>query len=316
MALALVALGVAALTAGGDLLVRGAVALARVLRVSTAVIGLTVVAAGTSTPELAVSFFAALQGKSDIAVANVVGSNIFNVAAILGLAAVIAPLVVHMTAVRLEWPLMAVISVMFLLLARDGVIGRLEGVVFLTVLVVFTAYMIRLARRETTASDEVEVAAGLAGWTTRGRRLLVHVGLLAGGLILLVAGAHVLVRGAAALAAAAGLSERVIGLTIVAAGTSMPELATSLVAAWRRQADIALANVLGSNIFNLAGILGLVAVVTPQHVNPAISQGDNWWMVGFALVLFPILRSGMRIGRGEGALLLGAYGMYLALLLR
>ena len=267
-------------------------------------------------PELAVSLLAAVQGKGDLAVANVVGSNIFNIAAILGLAAVIAPLTVHMTAVRLEWPLMAMISVAFLFLSRDGVVGRLEGMGLLAVLVVFTVYMVRLARRETTASDAVEFAAGLAGWTVRGRRILLDIGLLVGGVVLLVAGADVLVRGAAALAAAAGLSERVIGLTIVAAGTSMPELATSLVAAWRRQAGIALANVLGSNIFNLAGILGLVAVVTPQRVNPAIMQSDSWWMAGFALVLFPILRTGMRIGRGEGALLLGAYGVYLVLLLR
>jgi cation:H+ antiporter len=284
--------------------------------VSTAVIGLTVVAAGTSMPELAVSLFASFQGKGDIAVGNIVGSNIFNVAAILGISALVVPLTVHMTAVRLEWPVMAILSLMFLLLARDGAINRVEGGFLLFMLVVFTAYVIRLARRETTAEDAAELATSVEGWTGPGRRLAVDVGFVIGGLILLVVGAQVLVRGAATLAAAAGLSERVIGLTIVAAGTSMPELAASLVAVRRKQAGIALANVIGSNIFNLAGILGLVSVVTPQHVNPAIIHSDNWWMVGFAVVLFPIIRSGMRIGRGEGALLLAAYGVYLALLLR
>ncbi|MDH4042847.1 MAG: calcium/sodium antiporter [Gemmatimonadota bacterium] len=312
----MVVVGIAALAAGGELLVRGAVSLARALRVSTAVIGLTVVAAGTSMPELAVSLFASLQGKADIAVGNVVGSNIFNVAAILGIAALLAPMVVHLTAVRLEWPVMAIVSVGFLLLARDGIIDRLEGGVLLVVLIGFTTYMIRLARRHTTPEDAAAFATSVDGWTGQGRRLAVDLGLVAGGVILLVGGAQVLVRGAATLATAAGLSERVVGLTIVAAGTSMPELAASLVAARRKQAGIALANVIGSNIFNLAGILGLVSVVTPQRVNSAIIHSDNWWMVGFAIVLFPIIRSGMRIGRGEGAVLLAAYGVYLALLLR
>ena len=316
VALLLILAGIALLAGGGDLLVRGAVSLARLLRVSTAVIGLTVVAMGTSMPELAVSLLAAVEGKSDIAVGNVVGSNIFNVVAILGISALIVPLVVHMTAVRLEWPAMAIVSLQFLLLARDGTVDRLEGAFFLVALVAFTAYMVRLARRDLSAADADTLAASVESWTVRGRRLALDLGLVVGGVLILVAGAQVLVRGATSLALAAGVSERVIGLTIVAAGTSMPELAASLMAAWRKQADIALANVIGSNIFNLAGILGVVALITPQRVNPAIVASDNWWMVGIALLLFPVMRSGMRIGRGEGALLLAVYAVYLVTLLR
>jgi cation:H+ antiporter len=317
LALAFVVSGIALLAAGGDTLVRGSVSLARLLRVSTAVIGLTVVAAGTSTPELAVSLVAALQGRSDIAVANVVGSNIFNVAVILGASALALPLVVHITAVRLEWPFMFVTSLVFLLLVRDGLLDRLEGGFLLVGVAGFTVYMVRLARREVTPPETAELEAGLARKLPRPRphQTLIDVGRVMLGLALLVAGGEVLVRGAVALAEQAGMSERVIGLTVVAAGTSMPELATSIIAARRGQTDIALANIIGSNIFNIGGILGIVALIRPQQVNPQMIASDAWWMVGTALVLWPLMRTGMKIGRLEGALLLAAYGVYLSLLL-
>jgi cation:H+ antiporter len=309
----LVVLGLALLGAGGEALVRGAVSLAKLLRVSTAVIGLTIVAAGTSMPEMAVSLLAALTGKSDLAVGNIVGSNIFNIAAILGVSALVVPLVVHLTAVRREWPAMAVVSLLLPLLALDGVISRVEGALLVLGLTAFTAYLVRLARRE-GAAEAAQFTSSVDRWTLRGRRLLVDGGVVLLGLVLLVAGARALVLGAVQLAEAAGVSERVIGLTIVAAGTSMPELAASLVAAWRKETDIALANVLGSNIFNIAGILGVVSIVTPQQVSPAMMASDIWWMLGIALVLFPIMRTGMRIGRVEGALLLLVYGVYVVLL--
>lgn len=317
VALLFIVLGVALLAAGGDILVRGSVSLARLLKVSTAVIGLTIVAMGTSMPELAVSLLAALEGRSDIAVANVVGSNIFNVAVILGAAALALPLVVHVTAVRLEWPFMFVTSFIFLLLVRDGLLDRLEGGFLLVGFAGFTAYMVRLARREVTPPESAELEAGFATKLTRPRahQAALDVGLVVLGLGLLVAGGQVLVRGAVTIAELAGMSERVIGLTIVAAGTSMPELATSIIAARRGQADIALANIIGSNIFNIAGILGIVALVRPQHVNPQIIASDAWWMVGTALILWPLMRSGMKIGRLEGLLLLAGYGVYLTLLL-
>lgn len=274
----LIALGFALLTGGGELLVRGAVGLARLARLSTAVIGLTVVALGTSMPELAVSLLAALEGRSDLAIGNVVGSNIFNVAVIVGLSAVILPLAVHMTAVKIEWPFMITVSFLVLLLARDGAIDRTEGTFLVVALIAFTAYMVRASRREVSAAEEREFAESLEGKTIRSatRDLTVQTGLLVIGIALLVGGARILVLGAIELAELAGWSNRVIGLTIVAAGTSLPELATSVVAARRGQSDIALANVIGSNIFNLLGILGVVALVTPQTVHPDIIRSDLW----------------------------------------
>jgi cation:H+ antiporter len=316
--LLLVLVGMAILAAGGEALVRGAVSLARLLRVSTAVIGLTIVAMGTSAPELAVSLLAAAQGKGDIAIGNVVGSNIFNVAMIVGLAALAIPLVVHLTAIRLEWPFMFVILAVGMLLARDGVVDRLEGAFLLVALAVFSGYMVRVARAESASSGGGEIEAAVESRTVRSAnaQVAIDAGLVALGVGLLVAGASVLVRGAVAIAELAGLSERVIGLTIVAAGTSLPELATSIVAARKNQPDIALANVIGSNIFNIAGILGVVALVTPQSVNAEVIRFDMWWMLGYALILWPIMRTGWRVSRLEGGLLVAGYGVYLWMLLR
>lgn len=314
IALTLLAGGFVLLALGGEALIRGAVSVARLARLSTAVIGLTIVAMGTSVPELSVSLVAALEGRSDIAMGNVVGSNIFNVAAIVGVSALVLPIQVHLTAVKLEWPFMFTALLACLLLARDGLIDRLEAGFFLLALVLFTVYAIRVARTGLTASDQAELAQEVERMTLA-RRLTVDVGLIGLGLALLAAGARVLVSGAVALAQLAGLSERVIGLTIVAAGTSLPELATSIVAARRGQPDIALANVIGSNVFNVLGILGVVALIRPQTVNPQIVSSDNWWMVGTAFVLFPLMVTGMRVSRLEGFALLAAYVTYVALLL-
>jgi cation:H+ antiporter len=304
--------GLALLAFGGEALVRGAVSLARLLNVQPAVIGLTIVAMGTSTPELAVSLLAAAGGKGDLAVANVVGSNIFNIAVIVGLTALFVPITVHLSAVRLEWPVMATVSAVGVLLALDGRISRLEGGGLLLTLVLFTAYMIRVARRDVRPPDAEQIATSVAARTVRPPRhqLAVDLGLVVFGIVLLVGGADLLVHGAVTIAKLAGLSERVIGLTIVAAGTGMPELATSIVAARRGQADIALANVLGSNIFNIAGVLGAVSLLTPQVVHPQTLRIDLWWMVGYAVALFPIMRTGMRVSRWEGAALLLTYGVY------
>ncbi len=305
--------GLALLIAGGELLVRGAVSIARLARVSTAVIGLTIVAIGTSTPELAVSLMAAASQQPDIAVGNVVGSNIFNVTVILGVAALLLPLSVHLTAVRLEWPFMFATAGLFLVLARDGRIDRLEGGVLLMLLVAFLAYMVRASRREmnSTARRELSEAVEALTLRTAGRQAVIDATIVLAGLVILVIGARMLVSGGTGLARVAGISERLIGLTIAAAGTSLPELATSIVAARRGQTDIAIANVLGSNIFNVLGIIGTVALVTPQAVHPAIVSSDNWWMVGTALLLFPLIISGRRVSRWEGAVLLAAYAVYL-----
>lgn len=312
-ALGLVAAGLALLAGGGEILVRGATSLARMARVTPAVIGLTIVAMGTSLPELVVSLVASLGGQPDVAVGNVVGSNIFNVAVIVGLAAVLLPLTVHGEAVRLEWPFMFVASFIALLLFRDGQVDRLEGAFFLVSLVLFTAYVVRLARTQVRATEERLLERRVEALTLRGQLVgaAIQVGVVLLGIALLVGGARLLVSGAVALAIRAGLSQVAIGLTIVAGGTGLPELAASVAAARRRQADLALANVIGSNIFNVLGILGVTALVRPVPVARQIVTSDAWWMLGFALLLFATMLRGRRISRWEGGALLAAYAVYL-----
>jgi cation:H+ antiporter len=281
------------------------------------VIGLTIVSMGTSLPELTVSLAATFRGVTEIAVGNVVGSNIFNVCIVLGMAAVVLPMRVHSSAVRLEWPFMFLASFQLLLLARDGVVDRLEGGFFVVGLLLFTTYVVRIGRTEVAGEEARDLAREVAELQAPDR--LQSVGgallLIAAGIALLVVGGEVLVRGAVDLARAAGMSERVIGLTIVAAGTSAPELATSIVAARKGQSEIALGNVIGSNIFNILGIVGITALVRPLPVSAAMLGSDFWWMLATSFVIFPMMRSRYLVGRGEGALLLGAYVVYVTLLI-
>lgn len=316
--LLLVALGLGLLIGGGEALVRGATTIARLAGLTPAVIGLTVVAAGTSLPELVVSLLAALRGTPDIAIGNVVGSNIFNIGAVLGLAAMVAPLTVHSSAVRLEWPVMFLASWIGFLLMRDLGLDRMEGGFFFASLVVFTAYAVYLARHEVGENETAEFARETGGRSLhpRTRELAVSVLAVVAGCGLLVLGGKFLVDGAVALARSAGMTERVIGLTIVAGGTSAPELAASLVAAYRGRSDVALANVIGSNIFNLLGILGITALIHPIPVSAGIVHVDAWWMLGFAVVLFPMMWTKRSISRVEGGVLLAGYGVYLWTLLR
>ena len=318
IALALVA-GLVFLVVGGDLLVRGATGVARAAKVSDAVIGLTVVAAGTSMPEMVVSLTSALDGAPDVAVGNVVGSNIYNISFILGLSAMIRPLTVQWNTIRLEWPVMFLSAVALALLTRDGTLDRAEGGFFAVAMVAFTAWMVWMARRDTERTEraQLEAAAAEAGapapaggagtWASVGWTLL--------GLVVLVAGARAFVWGAVELARVVGLSERVIGLTIVALGTSLPELFTSLVAAWRGNSDIAIGNVVGSNILNVLGILGISALVLPLPVHPGIIASDNPWMVGISLALLPVMLPKRTLGRAGALVLLGLCVAYTGLLL-
>lgn len=321
-AVTLVSIGLVLLAGGGEALVRAATTLAEIAGVTPAVIGLTVVAAGTSLPELVVSVVAAMENQPDIAVGNVVGSNIFNVAAALGVTAMVFPLPVHGNAVRLEWPVMFLASVMCLVVARDGVIGRLDGTIAVVALVAFIVYSVRIARRRITApemaelGDQVEDRDIDAPGSRTPPRLLMPLVVLIAGVAALVVGGKLLVDGAVALARIAGMTERQIALTIVAGGTGAPELATSLMAAFRRRTDVAVANMIGSNIFNVLGILGVTAMITPIPVSPAIVASDMWWMIGTAALLLPVLWIGRVISRGEGALLATAYVAYVVLLLR
>ena len=305
----LVLLGLVLLVVGGDLLVRGATGVALVARVAPAVVGLTIVAAGSSMPELVVSVQAALRGSPDLAVGNVVGSNIFNVAAILGLAALIHPLRIEGNTVRLEWPVMFLASFQLVLLARDGVVDRLEGGFLLAGMVVFTAYVVWIARRNVRPQEKADLGelTTASFGRTGGAALVFNGGAILAGVGLLIGGASALVSGAVDLALGFGVSEATVGLTVVAAGTSLPELAASTMAAWRGRDDIAVANVVGSNIFNILGILGPTALITPTAVTGEIIHRDLWWMLGAAVVLFPLMRSGMRINRTEGALLIAVF---------
>ena len=312
-----VVLGLALLVAGGEGLVRGASGVALAAKLSPAVIGLTIVAAGTSMPELVVAVQSALGGNVGIAFGNVVGSNIFNIGAILGLAALVRPLRVMGNTVRLEWPIMMLAALQLYLLARDGIVDRVEGAFLLAAMVTFVAYAVWLGRHSSTPAEtegfEEMVTASLGA--TGARALTFYLLAIAGGVALLAGGSTLLVRGAVGIASALGVSETVIGLTIVAAGTSTPELVTSLVASRRGRDDIAIANVVGSNIFNVLGILSITSLIQPLNVPDAILTRDIWWMLAASVLLFPLMRSGMRVNRLEGAALLGGFVTYIALLI-
>ncbi len=313
-----IAVGLLLLVAGGEGLVRGAGGIALLARVTPAVVGLTVVAAGTSMPELVVSVQSVVHGNPGISVGNIVGSNIFNIAAILGLTALIRPLRIQGNTVRLEWPVMMLAAFEFHLLVRDGRLDRLEGGFLLSALIAFTAYAVLVARRSATAKETnafEDIATASLGRTGNAAALF-NLGAVIGGVALLALGSTALVRGATGVAAALGVSDTVVGLTIVAAGTSMPELVTSLVAARRGRDDIAVANVIGSNIFNVLGIGGIASLVRPIQIPQEIILSDNWWMLGASLLLFPLMKTGMRINRAEGAILLAGFIGYTALLIR
>jgi cation:H+ antiporter len=305
----LLALGLAVLVAGAELLVRGASRLAAAAGVSPLVIGLTVVAFGTSAPESAASLRASLAGASDLAVGNVAGSNIMNVLCILGISALAAPLAVHRQVVRRELPLMIAATGLAWGLALAGTLGRAAGAGLLLGVALYTAYLLREAHKEKDGLDE-------AADRPRGPRALALAGALAAaGLGMLVLGAGWLVEGASGLARGLGVSELVIGLTIVAAGTSLPELATSLAAALRGERDLAVGNVVGSNIFNLTAVLGLAAVATPGGVavNPQLLRFDFPVMMGAAVACLPVCLTDLEVSRAEGALFLFSYLLYLAL---
>ena len=302
----LLVLGLAVLVAGAEVLVRGASRLAAAFGIAPLVIGLTVVAFGTSAPEVAVSVHAALSGSADIALGNVVGSNVFNVLAILGLAAVIAPLSVHLKVIRIDVPLMIAVSAGAWGLALDGRISRLEGALLFAGIVAYTVWTVRAGRRESPVLPA----------DARPQRTLAMVGassaLVVVGLVLLVLGARWLVQSATDIARALGFSELVIGLTIVAGGTSLPELATSVIAALRGQRDIAVGNVVGSNIFNLLCVLGGAALLAPGGVvvAPQALAFDLPVMMAVAFACLPVFLTGQTIARWEGVLFLGYYAAY------
>lgn len=306
--------GLLLLIGGGEWLVRGASRLASLLGVPPVVIGLSVVAFGTSAPELAVSILSAYRGQPDIAVGNVVGSNIVNILLILGLSAVVAPLAVSARLIK-EVPMMIGTALLFFALAYDGKLTRLDGVILVGIFAAYLAWMARTARSETLLETELDEASVLPrrGWTYLKLVALVVVGLTG-----LALGSEWLIQGAVAAARALGVSELVIGLTIVAIGTSLPELATSVIASLRGERDISVGNVVGSNIFNILSVLGFSSLVAPDGmaVAPAVLRFDALVMIGVSLACLPVFFNDFQIKRWEGALFVGyyiAYTVYLIL---
>lgn len=294
---------------GGEALVKGSSSLALRLGLSPLVVGLTVVAFGTSSPELAVSVQAALGGVDDVALGNVVGSNICNLGLILAVAALVRPMVVAAQVIRLDLPIMIGVSLLLPLLLRDDLLTRFEGILLFLGLLAYVSLSLYLARKESAA-----VKAEYSEAIRVHKPLWLDVFFVVGGLGGLMAGGSFFVSGAVDIARSLQISEAVIGLTVVAIGTSMPELATSVVAALKGEGDIAIGNVVGSTIFNTLGILGLTAGIHPIQLG-GISWVDLWVMVGIATLLLPLMHWGRRLGRGAGALLLGVYLLYLGYLL-
>lgn len=311
--------GLVALVAGAELLVRGASRLALSFGISPLVVGLTIVAFGTSAPEVAVSVGAVLDGRTDIAIGNVVGSNIFNVLFILGLSAVITPLVVNIQLIRQEVPIMLGASLLLLVLTLDRTLGAMDGALLFGLLLAYTVFLVVQSRRETQAAQDEYAAefqpAASGSWDSR---LPVQLALIAVGLGLLVLGSQWLVDAAVVFAKALGVSDLVIGLTIVAAGTSMPEVATSVMAAVKGERDIAVGNVVGSCTFNILGCLGLSGLAaggTGLVVPESVMHFDIWVMLAVALACIPIFMTGREIARWEGAVFLGYYAAYVAYLI-
>ena len=316
LTIAMLAGGLLFLLLGAELLVRGASRLAAAVGISPLVVGLTVVAYGTSTPELAVSVQAGLAGNSSIAVANVVGSNIFNVLFILGACAAIQPLVVHRQLVRLEVPIMIAASVLLMVLSWNGTLGPWDGGVLFSGIAAYTVWTIRRSRREEAAAASAADLPAPGPLKKPAVSILAQVGWVLAGLALLVLGARWLVESAVLLARTMGVSDVVIGLTIVAAGTSLPEVFTSLVATIRGARDIAIGNVVGSNIFNALMIGGIASLVTPGGltVAPSLINFDMEVMLAVAVACLPIFFTGCSIARWEGWLFLGCYAAYAAYL--
>jgi cation:H+ antiporter len=303
--------GLIVLVIGGEFLVRGASTLASVLRIPPLVIGLTVVAFGTSSPELVVSLRSAFTGNADIALGNVVGSNIFNVLFILGLSAMIVPLIVSEHLIRQDVPLMVAASVLLFFLSLDGQLARLDGLLLSIGLLAYIAwciYRVRLERSEVGEQGTLDAAAGSVG----NRAVLVQIFLCLLGLSLLAFGSKWLVEGSVLIARHLGVSELIIGLTIVAAGTSLPEAVTSVLAAWRGERDIAVGNIVGSNLFNILCVLGFSSLIAPHGL--AISSDalrfDIPVMIAVALACLPIFFSGRLIARWEGALFFAYFAAY------
>jgi cation:H+ antiporter len=300
--------GLVILLAGGKILVDGASGIALKLGMSAGLIGLTIVAFGTSTPELLVSVNAALKGNSDISIGNVIGSNIANIALVLGISGLFYPILIKSNHLKFEYLITLLVSFLFFVLSYNEVISTLEGIVLFALFIGFNVYLFKTsASDDPEVVDEIEFAKNLSWF----KSIIYFVG----GIIGLYIGSELLVENAVFISREFGVSERVIGVTIIAIGTSLPELITSIIAALSKRTDLALGNILGSNIMNILSIIGLTAIIKPIGVSVEFINSDFLWMLGITLFLFPLMKTKMRVSKIEGSLLLLSYGAYLFFLL-
>ena len=313
MSIVYIIAGLALLVVGGEFLVRAAVGLSFKLKLSKMIIGLTVVSFATSAPELLVSIQAAMEGFSDISLGNVIGSNIANIGLVLGITAIITPLVIDRDFYKFNWPMMMMLSAaLYFILSSGNQITRYEGIGLLVVLVIYLYLLIRRARKNRTKEETVDDVDDTLATVSNFK---IGIWLLIGA-VSLYFGSTLLVDGAVELATMLGVSERVIAVTMIAVGTSVPELAASVIAALKKEKALSLGNLIGSNIFNIASVLGITAIIQPIVVNsPEILSSDIWWMLGFAAVLIPLAFIGKRfeIGRIKGFLIVIAYCAFISM---
>jgi len=304
----LLVLGLVILLYGGKILVDGASAIAVKLGMSAGLIGMTVVAFGTSAPELLVSVNAALKGNSDIAVGNVIGSNIANIGLVLGISGLFYPILIRNSHIRFDYLITLLVSILFLGLSYNGVISLWEGILLFTLFIAFNVYLFRSSNGDNPeVEEEIEQVKGYS-W-------LFASLLFVGGIVGLYAGSELLVNNAVKISREFGVSERIIGVTIIAIGTSLPELITSIIAALSKRTDLALGNILGSNIMNILSIIGITAIIKPIGVSQAFIDSDFIWMIGITVLLFFVMRTKMRVSKVEGGVLLLSYAAYLILLI-
>ncbi len=299
--------GLVLLIVSGDFLVRGASSLALRFRISTLVIGLTVVAFGTSAPELFVSIRAALEGTPDITMGNVVGSNICNLALVLGVTAMIRPIQVHNDSLKIDWPVTMAASLLLYLFMQGWYISWYEGALFVVLLIVYITFLIRKSRKENIGQQALEDVVDTKLPSNAPWKDVMFLGLGIAGLYF---GSEWFVGGARELAAYLGVTDRVISITVVAVGTSLPELVTSAIAAFKKESDLAVGNLLGSNIFNIFSILGITSIIKEVYVNSTILNVDMLWMLGITFVVLPMMLTQRTISRLEGGVLLSVYCIY------
>jgi len=304
----LLIIGLIILIVGGDYLVRGSSSIALRLHLSPLVVGLTIVAFGTSAPELVISIQSALKGSPDLAMGNVVGSNICNLALVLGLTAVINPVKVQANSIRVDWPMTMGASILLFIMVREGYLHAIEGIIMIIILCIYLFFIIRQSRKDTLAS-RAKSNDDIPDFPTK--QIWKDVAFILIGCVGLFYGSEWFVGSAKDLALSLGVEERVVGLTVVALGTSLPELATAAVASYKGQTDLALGNLMGSNIFNILSILGITSVIQSIHVHEIILSKDIIWMLLITLMILPLMIMRREVGRVDGFILLIVYSVYI-----